>query len=142
MPIARLVHADRTDAETEKAGVEPRELRLNRREIQKIVVQDFAQFWVCLSGRAAPDHQHAGHVGIEQTFAQDALPDHSGSAEQNDFHPIFQLWLVSWRVQAAAATESNDTPVSVAETSHNRAAAAASFACAMIFAGAGGPFNS
>jgi hypothetical protein len=45
-------------------------------------------------------------------------------------------------LQAAAATGSNDTPVSAAETSQSCAATLASFACGMIFAGTGGPFNS
>lgn len=44
--------------------------------------------------------------------------------------------------QAAAANWSKETPVSVAETSHSIAATATSFACGVIFASTGGPFNS
>lgn len=43
---------------------------------------------------------------------------------------------------AAAAISSKDTPVNVAEASHSMAEEAKSFACGMIRAGAGGPFNS
>jgi hypothetical protein len=53
--------------------------------------------------------------------------------------PVASLRLT---LQAATATESNDTPVSPAETSQSRFATAVSFACGMIFAGTGGPFNS
>ena len=41
-----------------------------------------------LPGRAAPDREHAFYAGIEQAFAQHALPDHAGGAEQDDFHPL------------------------------------------------------
>ncbi len=88
-------------------------------------MQDFAQFCILLSGRTAPDRQHALDAGIEQAFAQHTLPDHAGGAEQDDFHPISPAAL---HIQAAAATWANDTPVSVAETSQSRAATAASFA--------------
>ncbi len=103
MPVAFLTHADRGDAETEEAGIEPSELGFDARIIQKIIVHDFAQLGVPLPGRAAPDREHAFHVSVEQAFAQDALPDHARCAEQDDFHPIFRS-VVALRVQAAAAS--------------------------------------
>ena len=55
---------------------------------RKLSCFEFAQFRMRLSGRAASDREHAFHAGIEQAFAQHALPDHSGGAEQDDFHVI------------------------------------------------------
>jgi len=63
------------------------QLQFDGRIIQEIIVHDFAQLGVQLSARAAPDREHAFHAGIAQAFAQAALPDHSGGAEQDDFHP-------------------------------------------------------
>ena len=54
----------------------------------KLPCDDFAQLGVLLSGRAAPDREHALDAGIEQAFAQHALPDHAGGAEQDDFHDL------------------------------------------------------
>ena len=39
-------------------------------------------------GRAAPDRQYFRDTGIDEAFAQDALPDHAGGAEQDDFHDL------------------------------------------------------
>jgi len=86
MPVARLVHAERRDAEAEEAGVEAGEFGFDRRIIQEIAVDDFAQFGMPLSGRAAPDREHAFDPGIEQAFAEHALPDHAGGAKQDDSH--------------------------------------------------------
>jgi hypothetical protein len=55
-----------------------------------------------LPSRAAPDRKHAFNLGVEQAFAQHTLPDHSGSAEQDDFHAISR-GLVASPIQAAAA---------------------------------------
>jgi hypothetical protein len=87
MTVALLVHADRRNAEAEEAGVVVSELRFDRRKIEEIVMHDFAQLGMLLSGRAAPDRKHAFNAGIEQALAQHALPDHAGGAEQDDFHP-------------------------------------------------------
>src|SRR5216684_17516 len=141
MPVALLAHADRRDAETEEARIKSRQLRQDGRKIQKIIVHDFAQLGVLYAGRAAPDREHGFDLGIDQAFAQTPLPDHPGGAEQDDFNRISRALVVS-RIQAAAANWSKDTPVRAAETSQSRAATAASFACGMIFAGTGGPFNS
>jgi hypothetical protein len=61
-------------------------LRFDRREVEKIVVQDFAKLRVPLQAWAAPDHEHGLDARIEQAFAQHALPDHSGCAEQDYLH--------------------------------------------------------
>jgi hypothetical protein len=90
MPVARLVHADRADAEAEEAGVISRELRLDRGEIREIAVHDFTQFCMRLPGRAAPDREHALDIRVEQAFAQHALPDHAGGAEQDDLHDLMK----------------------------------------------------
>src|SRR5712671_3325976 len=88
MPIALRVHADRGDAQTKEAGVVAGDLRFDRGKIREIVVAEFAQFWMAPPGRAAPDREHAFNAGINQAFAQDALPDHAGAAEQDDFHDL------------------------------------------------------
>src|ERR1700681_2390952 len=102
MPVALLAHADRRDAETEEAGVISRELRLDGRKTQKVIVHDFAQLGILYAGRAAPDREHGFDISVEQTLAQHALPDHPGGAEQDDFHRISRGLVVS-RIQAAAA---------------------------------------
>src|ERR1700743_3159819 len=88
MPVARDVHADRRYAEAEEACVVAGEPRLDHREIEEIIVQDFLQPGMSLSGRAAPDREHAFDAGIDQAFAQDALAYHSGGAEDDDLHDL------------------------------------------------------
>ena len=44
------------------------------------------QLGVLHPGRAAPDRQYFRDARIDEAFAQHALPDHAGGAEQNDFH--------------------------------------------------------
>ena len=44
------------------------------------------QLGVLHPGRAAPDREHALDAGIDKAFAQDALPDHAGGAEQDHLH--------------------------------------------------------
>ena len=85
MPVALRIHADRGDAEAEEAGVISGQLGFDLREIREIVVQDFTQLGVLHPGRAAPDRQYFRDAGIDEAFAQDALPDHAGGAEQDDF---------------------------------------------------------
>ena len=88
MPVALRVHADRRDTEAEKAGVVAGEFGFDRGKIEEIIMQDLPQFRMLLSSRAASDHQHALDISINKAFAQHALPDHAGSAEQDDFHPL------------------------------------------------------
>ncbi len=88
MPVALGVHAHGRDAETEEAGVVSGELGFDRGEIREVAVQHFMQLGILQSGRAAPDHQHALDAGIDQAFAQHALPDHAGGAEQDHFHDV------------------------------------------------------
>jgi hypothetical protein len=49
-------------------------------------MRDLTQLGIALPGRTAADHEHGLDIGIEQAFAQRALPDHAGRTEQNDFH--------------------------------------------------------
>src|SRR5215216_3770308 len=86
MPVTLRSHTDRGDAEAEEAGVVSRKLRFDLREIREIIVQDFGQLGVLHPGRAAPDRQYFRNAGIDQAFAQDALPDHAGGAEQDRLH--------------------------------------------------------
>src|ERR1700712_3699408 len=86
MPVAFRIHADRADAEAKEAGVISGQFGLDGREIGEITVHDLAQLGVMLPGRAAPDREYAFDSGIDQAFAQHALPDHAGGAEQDDFH--------------------------------------------------------
>ena len=85
--IALLAHAERGNAEAEESRVVARQLRLQRRKVEEILVQDLAKLGVALSGGAAPDCEHTIHARVEQAFAQHALPDHAGGAEQDDLHP-------------------------------------------------------
>ena len=102
-------------------------------------MRDLGELGVAHAGRAAADHEDAVDAGVDQAFAQDALPDHAGRAEDDDLHRDVPNRPAA---HAATAISSKDTPVNVAETSHSMAAEAKSFACGMIFAGSGGPFNS
>jgi hypothetical protein len=45
-------------------------------------MNDFAELGVLLTGRSASYREDAAHFGVEQTFAENALPDHSGGSEQ------------------------------------------------------------
>jgi hypothetical protein len=56
-------------------------------------MRDFAQLGVPLSRRAAPDREHTLHTIVEQAFAQHTLPDHTGGAEQDDFHRLIRRML-------------------------------------------------
>ena len=103
MPVALGVHADRGNAEAEEAGVVSGKIGFDRGEVREVFMQDFTKLGVLLPGRAAPDHQHALDAGVEQAFAQHALPDQSGGAEQNHFHRISPR-AAALRIQAAAAT--------------------------------------
>ncbi|MGY4483287.1 hypothetical protein ACVWWR_002478 [Bradyrhizobium sp. LM3.2] len=139
MTIALLAHADRRDSEAEEAGVEAGQLRFDRRIIREIAVCDLGELGIVHAGRATADRNHAVDAGIDQAFAQNALPDHAGRAEDDDLHRDVSY---SVAAHAAATISSKDILVNVAETSHSMAAEAKSFACGMIFAGLGGPFNS
>lgn len=114
---------------------------------QKLAICGYLMgFWgslrysTAVRGDAAKPQVQISRLGSSR-HSRNAVPDRSARAEQDDFHPI-PRWIVALRLQAAAATRSNDTPVSAAETSQSRAATATSFACDMIFAGTGGPFSS
>src|SRR5665647_1334402 len=85
MAVALLAEPDRADPEAEEAGVVTGQFGFDRGEIQKVLVQQLAQLRIVLFGGAAPDREHAGDRGIAQAFAQHALPDHAGGAEQDDF---------------------------------------------------------
>ena len=88
MPVAFGVHPDGGNTEAEEAGVVSGEFGFDRGEIGEILVQYFPQLGVLQSGRAAPDHQHAFNGGIDQAFAQHALANHAGGAEQDHFHDL------------------------------------------------------
>jgi len=86
MTITLLVQTHGGHAQTEEAGVIARHLVFDRGEIQKVLVYDFAQLRILLPRRTAADAQHLRHLGIAQAFAQNALSDHAGCAEDNDSH--------------------------------------------------------
>jgi len=81
-----FVHSAGRDPETEKAGIEAGELRFNRLVIPKIAVDDFADFWMELSGSGASDGLDELHIVREERFAQHTLADHPGCAEDHDVH--------------------------------------------------------
>jgi hypothetical protein len=45
-----------------------------------------AQLVVALAARATQDGEHVGDVGIEERFAERALADHAGGAEEEEVH--------------------------------------------------------
>src|SRR6266852_4802659 len=53
--------------------------------VSDVIVEQLAQLVVLLPGRAARDRKHLGDVGAEQALAQDALSNHAGGAEEDDF---------------------------------------------------------
>src|ERR1700691_177680 len=59
---------------------------LNRREIKNILLYDFAQFLMLRQAAFADNCEDALDVRIEQTLAQDALPNHARRSEENHFH--------------------------------------------------------
>jgi hypothetical protein len=65
------------NTETEKACVVAWEPVLNRREIVNILVYDFAQSVMLRQAGVADNREDALDVRVEQTLAQDALPDHA-----------------------------------------------------------------
>ena len=71
-------------------GVEAGQFILNGREIEEILVYQFAEFLVLLARRASSDRQNALHIGVEPAFAQDALPHHPGCAEQHNLHLLIR----------------------------------------------------
>src|ERR1700756_2584028 len=69
-----------------KTCVVAREPTFNRREIVNILVYDFAKFVMLRQAGVADDREEALNVRVEQTLAQDALPDHARRSEENHFH--------------------------------------------------------
>ena len=49
-------------------------------------MHDLAQLLVALARGPAADGEDLLHSGIEQAFAQRALPDHAGGPEKDDLH--------------------------------------------------------
>jgi hypothetical protein len=62
----------------------------------------FAELGMLLPGDAASDGDYAFDIGIEQTFAQDALPDHARGAEQKNLH-LFIIRPVRYSFTATTA---------------------------------------
>ena len=49
-------------------------------------MHQFAKLLVLLPGGASSNREDGMHIRIEQAFAQDALADHAGCAEENGVH--------------------------------------------------------
>lgn len=85
-------HAGGGYAEAEEAGVEIGEFFFDGGIVRQILEDDLAQFGILLScGCAAYRRDHL-HVGIEETFAEDALAHHAGCAEEQDVHGAIILF--------------------------------------------------
>jgi hypothetical protein len=56
------------------------------REIEKILVHDFVEFFVLLSSSRSDDRDNTLDVWIAQTLLQGTLADHSRCAENHDSH--------------------------------------------------------
>ena len=84
-------HAGGGNAEAEERGVEPGELGLDGGEIARIGAGDLADFWMLLGDGIAADEKDGFDIGVAEAFAENALADHAGSAEENDAHG----WMVA-----------------------------------------------
>jgi len=84
------VRASRADACRQNSGFRKlAEERLQEPEghgAEGVAEYDFVQFLVLLSGGIAPDDEDTFHLGIEQTFAENALSDHSRCPKKNHLH--------------------------------------------------------
>src|SRR5580692_4552427 len=109
MPVTVLLHPDRRHAETEKTGIVSGQLRFDVRIVGEVPVDDFAQLRLARAERAAPDREHGFDSGIEQAFAQHPLPDHSGSAEQDDLHRSTHAGWKRRTARMPASTKSTST---------------------------------
>ena len=83
MLVLRCVHADGRDAKAEEAGVVAGKLRRDRREIEEVAVDDFAQLRVRAPNRLAIDHQNLLDGGIGEALKQHAFADHAGRARDD-----------------------------------------------------------
>jgi hypothetical protein len=61
-----------------------------RRQIEKVGMNDFAQFWVRHSSRLSIDDQNPFHIGMVQALEQDTFPDHARCPGYDclDFHEV------------------------------------------------------
>jgi len=83
--ILFLAHADGGDAEAEIASVVSNQLRLDRREIEEIGMNDFAQFGVRDSTRLSIDGQDLFDIRVVQAGKENTLADHARCSGDDGF---------------------------------------------------------
>jgi hypothetical protein len=71
-----LAHADGRYAQTKETSVESDQSLLYGCQVEKIGMNDFAQFRVRHSSRPSIDDQNLLYIGMVQALEQDTLPDH------------------------------------------------------------------
>jgi acyl-CoA thioester hydrolase len=72
-------------------------------------MHQFAKFGMLLPGDATSNRENALHVGIEQTFARNPLPDHAGGPKQKDVH-LFTVFQSSKAEEAMMRTKGTVLP--------------------------------
>jgi hypothetical protein len=65
-------------------------------------VYDFAQFVMLRQAGVADNRKDTLDVRVEQTLAQDALPDHARRSEENHFHLDRLLFFTKAHTRASA----------------------------------------
>jgi len=89
--VVGFLHSHGGDAQAEEAGVDLRPVFFEGREIEEVGYDEFAELGVGLRGGLAHHGGDGGDVGTEEAFAQDALADHSGCAEEKYVHIFIRL---------------------------------------------------
>jgi len=59
-------------------------------KIEEVIVQNFVQLRIALTGLTATDRKHPLDARIDKAFTQHPLPDHAGCAEQYDVHDLMK----------------------------------------------------
>ena len=59
--------------------------------MEQIFAHDFLQLGMLRAGGATADREDASNLGIEKAFAQRALADHTGGAEDRNVHDFYLM---------------------------------------------------
>lgn len=84
--ISVFAHPGGRNTQAIKARVNSGQFILNRSKVEEILMRDFTEFLVLDFARRSDNRHDALHVRIVKTFAQRALPDHSGCSEYDHSH--------------------------------------------------------
>jgi len=84
--VLALADADGRHTQTEEARVESAELRLDIREVEKILMDDFAQLRMADLDWTPRDRDHTLDTRIVETFEEHSAANHARRAEDDDVH--------------------------------------------------------